>query len=550
MTRHITSLILLAATLLPAKAQTTTAHNLDVAKQLEIFCSLYRNLDMMYVDTLDAAEVIGSGIKAMLATLDPYTEYYPNEDVKDLKTMITGKYGGIGSVVSYDLTSGYTLINQPYEGMPAHEAGLKKGDIILSIDGEDMKDKGTAYVSDHLRGNPGTSFILTYRRPGSDKARSVRITRRAIQTPPIPYYGMLTDSVGFISLEQFTDDCSKDMRHAVVSLKQQGMQSLILDLRGNTGGSLSEAVKILNFFLPKDLDIVKTKGKMQRTNVTYRTSAMPIDTLMPIAVLVNGSTASASESTCGTLQDFDRGVVIGTKTYGKGLVQMPMSLPYNTKMKLTTSHYYIPSGRCIQAVNYKRGGKEAVADSLRHEFKTRNGRTVRDGGGIMPDVEIRPDSLPNIAFYLTNAGMDSTNVMMRYVVDYVNRHPTIAPARTFTLSDTDYDEFKRYVTDAGFKYDRESERYLESLVKMAKFEGYYDKARKEFDALQQKLRHDLNDELDFHKDIITQALAADIVSCYYFERGVVENSLQFDKQVKEALDILNDRKRYDTILGR
>ena len=227
-----------------------------------------------------------------------------------------------------------------------------------------------------------------------------------------------------------------------------------------------------------------------------------------------------------------------------------MSLPYNTKMKLTTSHYYIPSGRCIQAVNYKRGGKEAVADSLRHEFKTRNGRTVRDGGGIMPDVEIRPDSLPNIAFYLTNAGMDSTNVMMRYVVDYVNRHPTIAPARTFTLSDTDYDEFKRYVTDAGFKYDRESERYLESLVKVARFEGYYDKARKEFDALQQKLRHDLNDELDFHKDIITQALAADIVSCYYFERGVVENSLQFDKQVKEALDILNDRKRYDTILGR
>lgn len=549
MIKRITIIICIISAAMTGRAQTQNNHDLEVAKQLEIFGSLYRNLDLMYVDTLNPSQVIGKGIKAMLSSLDPYTEYYPESETKELKTMITGKYGGIGSVVSYDLQTGYTLINEPYLGMPAQEVGLKKGDAILAIDGEDMKGKGTSYVSDHLRGDAGTSFMLTYLRPGTKKPKTVKITRRAIQTPAVAYNGMLTDSIGFISLSQFTDECSRDVRRAILSLKQQGMQSMILDLRGNSGGSLSEAVNILNFILPKGITVVKTKGKMAKVNASYVTSQLPIDTIMPVVVLVNGNSASASEITCGVIQDLDRGVVIGTKTYGKGLVQLPLPLPYNAKMKVTTSHYYIPSGRCIQAIRYTRGANETVADSLRREFKTSHGRTVKDGGGIMPDIVITPDSLPNIVYYMTNAGLDSTNVMMKYVVDYVASHPTIAPARTFNLSDADYADYCQRVVDSGFKYDRESGRFLADLIKVAKFEGYYDKARKEFDALEQKLKHDLRAELDYHQKIIRQALASDIVSCYYYQEGAVENSLQHDKQVKEAISLLRNPKRYHDILN-
>lgn len=459
----------------PAQAQ-KDSHNLEVAKQLEIFCDIYRDLDMMYVDSLDAKEVVGTGIKAMLRSLDPYTEYYPQADVKELKQMITGKYGGIGSVVSFNAKENATVINEPYFGMPAHEAGLKKGDIILSIDGEDMKGKSTTYVSEHLRGEAGSTFILkvlrpTLQKPAETPAKkgkkgkkekvnpkgqelSFKLTRRAIQMPAMPYYGMLTDSIGYINLNQFTEDCSKEVRHAVIDLKRKGMKQLLFDLRGNGGGSLSEAVNILNFFLPKDLSIVKTKGKLTRANREYRTTALPIDTLMPIAVLVNGGTASASEIMAGTMQDLDRGVVMGTKTFGKGLVQVPMDVPYNGNLKLTTAHYYIPSGRCIQAINYKHangGSREAVADSLKKEFKTLHGRTVKDGGGIMPDIEVKPDSLPNIVMYLNASGLDSTNVMMDYVVDYVAKHPQIAPARDFSITDADYAEFCRRAIEGGIQ---------------------------------------------------------------------------------------------------
>lgn len=536
---------------LGSAAQQADNHNLEVGKQLEIFSTIYRDLDMLYVDSLDAKEVIGTGIKAMLRSLDPYTEYYPASDTKDLKQMITGKYGGVGAVVSYDFASKGTIINEPYYGMPAQEVGLKKGDLILTIDGENMLDKGTSYVSEHLRGDPGTSFMLTYQRPGQKKPSTVKITRRAIQTPALPYYGMLTDSIGYINLDQFTDECSKEFRHSVIDLKRQGMQQLVIDLRNNGGGSLSEAVNILNLFLPKDITLVKTKGKIDRANRDYKTEALPVDTIMPIVVLVNGNTASASEITCGTLQDLDRGLVLGTKTFGKGLVQVPMNLPYNGNLKLTTAHYYIPSGRCIQAINYKHakgGSKEVVADSLRREFRTAHGRVVKDGGGIMPDVVIKPDSVPNIVYYLSAAGLDSTNVLTHYVVDYVRKHPTIAPARTFQITDSDYAEFKQRAIDAGFKYDRESEHFLADLIKVAKFEGYYDRARAEFDALEAKLKHDLSSELDFHKDFIKQAIAATIVPCYYYQAGTIENSLQFDKQVKEAISLLRDTNRYNKLL--
>lgn len=544
-------------------------HNLEVAKQLEIFCSIYRDLDMMYVDSLNAKEVVETGIRAMLHSLDPYTEYYPQTDVKELKQMITGKYGGIGSVVSYSLKDSATVINEPYWGMPAQEMGLRKGDIILSIDGEDMHGKSTTYVSEHLRGEAGTSFMLKIKRKtaipaaaqGAKKSKkkgeepgvmTVKITRRAIQTPCLPYYGMLTDSIGYISFSQFTDECSKDVRHAVIDLKRRGMKQMVFDLRSNNGGSLSEAVEILNMFLPKDLTLVKTKGKLERANRDYKTQSLPIDTIMPIVTLVNSNTASAAEIMSGTLQDLDRGVVLGTRTYGKGLVQVPLELPYNGNLKLTTAHYYIPSGRCIQAINYKHsngGSREAVADSLKREFKTLHGRTVKDGGGIMPDIKVEPDSLPNIVYYLSTSGLDSTNVMMEYIVDYVQKHPTIAPARDFSITDADYAEFCQRAISAGFKYDRESEKFLEDLIKVAKFEGYYDRSKAEFDALEKKLQHDLKTELEFHKKVIMQTISNDIVSCYYFQAGAIENSLRSDKQVKEAVLLLKDKTRYDGLLS-
>lgn len=529
-------------------AQNTVNHNLEVAKQMEIFSTLYRYLDLMYVDTLNAEQVVGEGIKGMLNSLDPYTEYYPAADRKELKSMITGKYGGIGAIITYRSKDKRSVISEPYFGMPAYEAGLRMGDIILAIDGEDMTNKQLSYVTEHLRGNAGTSFLLKYQRPGLKEPATVKITRRQIQMPAIPYYGMANDSVGFISFSQFTEDCAKLFRNAVIDLKRQGMSSLIIDLRANTGGSLSEAVDILNLFLPKDMTLVRTRGKLPQSGREYTTSKLPIDTVMPIVALVGNMTASASEIMSGTLQDLDRGVIMGTKTYGKGLVQTPIALPYNGNLKLTTAHYYIPSGRCVQAIKYKRGNNEVVADSLKREFKTKNGRTVKDGGGIMPDIVITPDTIPNVVYYF-NSALDSTSVLMDYVVDYVASHKTIAPARDFEISDEDYEDFKKKAIESGFQYDRESSKLLKQLKKVAEFEGYYNRAKAEFDALEKKLAHDLSVELDHHKQEVKQAISSDIVACYYYQTGVIENSLRSDKLVQEALSLLADKSRYHKLLN-
>lgn len=544
--RKITlAIFFMLTTLLPA--QKAVNHNLEVAKQLEIFSTLYRYLDLMYVDTLNAEQVVGEGIKGMLDSLDPYTEYYPAADRKELKSMLTGKYGGIGAIITYRAKDKRCVVSEPYFGMPAHEEGLRMGDVILAIDGEDMTNKQLSYVTEHLRGNAGTSFLLKYQRPGQKEPVTVKITRRQIQMPAIPYYGMANDSVGFISFSQFTEDCAKLFRNAVIDLKRQGMSSLIIDLRANTGGSLSEAVDILNLFLPKDMTLVRTRGKLPQSGREYTTSKLPIDTVMPIVALVGNMTASASEIMSGTLQDLDRGVIMGTKTYGKGLVQTPIALPYNGNLKLTTAHYYIPSGRCVQAIKYKRGNNEVVADSLKKEFKTRNGRTVKDGGGIMPDIVITPDTIPNVVYYFNNA-LDSTSVLMDYVVDYVASHKTIAPARDFEISDEDYEDFKKRAIESGFQYDRESSKLLKQLKKVAEFEGYYDRAKAEFDALEKKLAHDLSVELDHHKQEVKEAISSDIVACYYYQTGVIENSLRSDKLVQEALSLLADKSRYHKLL--
>ncbi len=536
---------------MPAWAQKEKNHDFVVAKNMDVFTSIYKNLDMMYVDTLDADEVIGNGINAMLRSLDPYTEYYPESEVKEFKNMLTGKYAGIGSVVRYNYQLGYTVINEPYEGMPAQEAGLKKGDIILSINDSTMKGKEVSYVSDRLRGEPGTSFILKVKRPSTGKVMKVKLTRRTIQMPFLPYYGLLDGGIGYINFNSFTDQCAKDVRRAFIDLKKQGAKKLVFDLRNNGGGSVSEAVSIVNMFLPKDKVVLTMKGKLQRANNEYKTTVEPIDTLMPIVVLVSENTASAAEILSGSLQDYDRAIILGTRTYGKGLVQATMDLPYNGQMKLTTSKYYIPSGRCVQALNYKhaKGGYvEHVPDSLTKVFYTAGGREVRDGGGVKPDVEVKPDSLPNIAYYLAGA-RDSNELMLNYEVDYIAKHPTIAPAKDFALTDADYEEFKARVLKADFKYDRETEKYLKDLMKLARFEGYYDDAKPEFDALAKKLSHNVAKDLDYNKQYIKRLLENDIVAAYYYQGGAIRNSLRYDKQVKEAVRLLNTPEEYKKLLS-
>ena len=551
--KRIIPILLLAFALAAGimKAQDDKDHNFKVAKNIEVFNNIYRYLDLIYVDTLDAYEVIGTGIKRMLGSLDPYTEYYPESEVNKLKNMLTGKYVGIGAMIRYNIQLGRVVIDEPYEGSPAAEAGLKKGDIILSINDTTMTDKNTSYVSSHLRGDPGTTFVLKIKRPSTGKKMQMRITRRAITLPYLPYYGMRPDSIGYINLNSYAEGCAKDVRRAFIDLKHHGMKALVFDLRGNGGGSVSEAVDIVNMFVPKDITIVKTRGKMNRMNKDYKTTVEPIDTVMPIVVMVNGETASASEITSGSLQDLDRAVILGTRTYGKGLVQAPVDLPYNGQMKLTTGKYYIPSNRCIQAINYKHahgGYTEHIPDSLTKVFYTRNGREVRDGGGIKPDIEVKPDSLPNIAYYLSMSGLDSTEVMLNYEIDYIAKHPAIAPAGQFELTDDEYEDFKQRVVKSGFKYDAESGKELDRLKKIAQFEGYYDSAKPEFEALEKKLKHNLATDLDRNKPLIKQIIQADIVAAYYWQAGAIENNLNTDKQMIEACRLLNNPAEYRKLL--
>jgi len=549
--KRIAFLLLCCYALIGVQAQNKN-HNFNVAKNIDVFTNIYQSLDMMYVDTLDANQVIGNGIEAMLNSLDPYTVYYTQEKEEELSTMITGKYAGIGALIKYNNQIKNVVIDQPYANTPSALAGLQKGDIILAIDNLSMAGKDNSFVSNHLRGTAGTTFQLKVKRPVSGKVFTVKITRKSIQLPAVPYYGMRPNNIAYINLSSFTEGCSSDVRKAFIELKEKGAKGLVLDLRDNGGGSLSEAVKIVNMFVPKGITLVKTKGKIARANSEYKTTEEPIDTVMPIVVLVNENTASASEITAGSLQDLDRGVVLGAKTFGKGLVQQVVQVPYGGSLKLTSGKYYIPSGRCIQALKYKhaKGGRaEALPDSLVKTFYTLNKREVKDGGGIMPDIKVKGDSVPNIALYLASF-RDSNEVMFNYELDYIAKHASIASPETFHLTDADYEEFKQRVIKSGFKYDGETAKLLKSLEQLARFEGYYDLSKEQFNALKDKLQHNVAHDLEYNKAFIKELLEGDIVRAYYYQGGGIAYSLTKDVFFKRATELLTNTKEYNNILKK
>ena len=534
---------------IPVSAQKDSNHNFEISKNLEIFNDIYKQLDMFYVDSLSADTVIEWGIDAMLRQVDPFTVYYPEEGMDELKEMTTGKYAGIGAVIRFYKKEDRVMVIEPQEDSPAIEAGVKGGDLILSIDGKDMKGKSTQEVSENLRGDAGTTFELTVKRAGVEHPLSFKITRRNIAMPPVPYYGMVSDGIGYIYFERFVDGCSRDVRRAVVDLKEQGAKALVIDMRGNPGGPLREAVEVTNLFVPRGQKVVYTKGKLASVNSEHYTKKEPLDVDIPVAVLVDGSTASSAEIVSGAWQDWDRAVIVGERTYGKGLVQMIREVPYHGSLKVTTSRYYIPSGRCIQAYDYRHlnpdGSAKTLPDSLTKAFKTAGGREVRDGGGIKPDVVITPDSLPSIVYDIA-----TSDVLLDYVNHYVQTHATIAPAGDFSLTDADYADFVKMVEESDFTYKRRTEEMMKLLERTARFEGCYEGAKPEFEALAAKMKGGVAADLELpkNKEEIKSVLESDIVARYYFRRGVVQQQLKTDKDLKTALEILTDTERYESLL--
>lgn len=546
---------LFAVVLRPSHAEAqTTNHNFEVAKSLDIFNTLYRELDLYYVDTLDAKKNVGNAIEYMLGMLDPYTEYYADDNTEDLKQLTTGKYAGIGSITTYRKDLSRCIISQPFEGMPAAQAGLLPGDIIIAIDGKDVgtyngtdNEEISAYanmVSSKLRGEAGTTFELKVYRPGTKRNYLFKITRRNVVRPSVGLATLAADSIGYIFLSQFIEGTSNEVRHAMMDLKQQGARNLILDLRNNPGGVLEEAVKTVNLFLPRGREVVSIRGKVREQNFTYKTTLDPQDTDIPLVVLTDEGSASAAEITAGVLQDYDRALIVGRRTYGKGLVQQSRPLSYKAMLKLTTGKYYIPSGRCVQAYTFKNGEPVHLADSLSKEFRTANGRVVRDGGGITPDMMLQGDSVPNLV-----VALGASEQLFDYCVAYRNEHSTIAAPADFRLTDEEYKDFCDYLKNKKFTYDRQSLRVLNILRQVAESEGYADVAKAELDSLEGKLRH--NEDYEFKKweKEVRQLVEGTIVQNYYYEKGLLKYELQWDSDVKRAVELLKDEKSIRKILS-
>lgn len=529
-------------------AQEKKDNRFEVSKHLEIFNALVKEVEMFYVDTVDVEKTVRRGIDAMLGGLDPYTEYYPEQDMDQLQFMTTGEYGGIGSYIR-ERKEGGVYIVEPFEGMPAALAGLKAGDRILAVDTVDVTKASSDKVSSLLKGTPNTKLILKVQSPYDKKPRKIELVRKQILENQVTYYGVRGDGVGYIYLKGFTDKSTQEVKNAFEDLKKNHqIKSLVLDLRNNGGGLLESATQIVGMFVPKGKEVVSTKSKISQWDRTYRTANEPLDTVMPMAILINGGSASAAEIVSGALQDMDRAVLIGQRSFGKGLVQSTRSLPYNGNLKVTMSKYYIPSGRCIQQMDYSRrnpdGSVGAIPDSLTSVFYTAKGRPVRDGGGITPDIKIEEPEQPTLMFYLM-----TDFIVTDFVAEWSQKHKKIAPPETFVVTDEDFEAFKQYAKAKNFTYDRQSEKILKNLKEVAKIEGFLEQDSTLFDALSAKLIPDLERDFDRNKERIKEILASEIMKRYYYQKGDLIQSLRDDKVLEKALEVLNDSALYEKTLS-
>ncbi len=525
----------------------TSEDYFNVSKNLDIFTTLYKEINVFYVDETQPGELMKTGIDAMLKSLDPYTVYYPESDIEDYRFMTTGQYGGIGALIRKN--GEYVMISEPYENMPAQKAGLMAGDKILKVDGKDAKGKKSSEISDVLRGQPGTELLLTIERPGTDDPLDVSITREKVKINDVPYYAEVGDGVGYIKLTGFTETASREVREALVDLKDnKGITSLVLDLRGNGGGLLREAVNIVNLFVPKNQEVVFTKGKVKDWDKSHRTMNDPIDLEIPIVVLIDRGSASASEIVSGTLQDLDRAVVIGENSFGKGLVQQTRDLSYNTKLKVTVAKYYTPSGRCIQRLDYSHkdedGKAEAVPDSLRTAYKTKNGRTVLDGAGIEPDYTIEDDDIA-----LITATLVRKNLLFDYATKFKLENESITPAAEFHLSDADYEAFSTWLSTQEFEYTTRTEQMLDKLKEATKNEQYFEEIEDEFMELKEAMHHNKAQDVKTYRDQISMLLENEIISRYYYQTGRIQSSLAEDKDLAKAKNVLGDMPTYEGVLA-
>ena len=524
-------------------------YRFETSKQLDIFNALVKEVEMFYVDSIEIHKLIRQGINAMLRGLDPYTEYIPEEEMENFKFITTGEYGGIGAYIRS--REGGTVITEPFEGMPAAEAGLKAGDVIMAVDTVNTERLPSERVSELLKGVPNTKMSVSVQRPGEKNPRSFNLIRKQVVVNQVVHYDVYGENTGYIYLQGFTEKSAQEVKTAFEDLKKNHhIESLILDLRGNGGGVLESSVQIVNLFVPKGKEVLSMKGKVSQLDRTYRTYNTPVDTLMPVVVLIDGSSASASEIVSGALQDLDRAVLVGQRSYGKGLVQSTRNLPYDGKIKVTTNKYFIPSGRCIQQLDYSHrytdGKVEAIPDSLTSVFYTANGRPVRDGGGVRPDIEVDEQKLPTMFYYLKYADRDF--ILFDYITEWASKHNTIAAVEEFNYSDEDYESFKKYMLGKNFEYDRQSERALKALKDVAEFEGFMEEDDSLFIALEEKLKPNLERDLERYKKEIKQHISSEIIKRYYYQRGEAQFNLRNDPTFEKALEVLKNKELYHNTL--
>lgn len=519
----------------------------ELVKNLDIFTSVMQGLNKNYVDEIQPGSLTKTAIDEMLKSLDPYTEFIPESDMEDYKLMATGQYGGVGALIQK--LDSFVVVSEPYEGFPAYNAGLRAGDIILEVNGVNIKGKSTQEVSDMLKGAPDTDVEITFKNIFDENIKKVKLTRKEIKLPEVPYYGIVAPHIGYISLSSFTMNCSNTVKDALLKLKENdpNLQGLILDLRNNGGGLLNEAVNIINIFVPKNTEVVSTKGRLPEANRVYKTMQAPVDLEIPLCVLINENSASASEIVAGALQDLDRAVIIGEQSYGKGLVQNIINLPYNSKLKVTIAKYYIPSGRCIQKIDYSDKtngvGRQISADEQKIFF-TKNKRPVKDAGGILPDIDVKTDSIS--AF---TAALYVGQHIFKFATLYSIKHPTISQPDQFKLSNADYNEFIAYMKDKEIKYSSPLKMELDKLTKLAEDEKKLDLIKDDIELLKKKITLDNQDELLHYKDEITNILTPEIISRYYYQKGRIQYELQNDNFTHKAIEILSNPSQYNNILS-